>query len=99
MMLGWVVKEWHPAFKKPSMACMIFGGAALVGGLGYTVLFFANMIALSEGNKDMTPYYDATTLMFTFAGLSILSASWLGGSMWKGLEKLRQGTGPLAEKA
>lgn len=98
MMLGWVVREWHPSFKMPALSCMVFGGGALMGGLGYTVLFFANMIALSEGNKDMEPYYAATTIMFVFAGLSMLSAAWLGGSIWTGLKKLRNGEGPLTEE-
>jgi len=98
MMLGWVVKEWHPCFKMPSLSCMIFGGGTLLGGLGYTVLFFANMFVLSEGNTDMAPYYTATTIMFVFAGMSILSAAWLGGSIWTELKKLRNGEGPLSEE-
>jgi len=98
-LLGWVVKDWHPAFKNPSKACIIFGWGAVLGGLGYTMLFFANVVALSDDNQNMEPYYAATTLMFVFAVLSLLSATWVSGSIWLNLRKLREGKGPLFEKA
>ena len=99
MMIFWVgltpflfailLKSVHPPLALAANTTMVFSTLSFLAGIGYSIIFFTEFITLSEGNEDMTPYYQVTSFMFACSGLTILAVGNVARLMGKAAREAR----------